>query len=115
MVKAGKLKALAITGDARNAEFPDVLPYKEQGYDIPPGGWFGLFAPGKTPRDITNRLAGEVSKILKSPAQRKLITAAFGTEPIGSTPEEFAKFLKAEGPRADELAAMLRAAGYNGD
>lgn len=115
MVRAGKLKALAITGDRRNADFPDVRPYKEQGYDIPPGGWFGLFAPGKTPADITNRLSAEVSKILKSPAQRKLITAAFGTEPVGNTPEEFARFLKSEGPRADELANLLRAAGYQGD
>ncbi len=114
-IRGGKLKGIAITTDDRNPEFPDIKTYKEQGYDIPKGGWFGLFAPGRTPREITNRIAGETSKILKSPAQRKFLTAAFGAEPIGNTPEEFARFLKAEGPRADELAELLRAAGYTGD
>jgi tripartite-type tricarboxylate transporter receptor subunit TctC len=115
LIKGGKLKGLAVTGDRPNAEFPGIKPYKAQGYDIPPGGWFGLFAPGKTPRDITERLAREVSTIIKSPAQRKAIVAAFGNEPVGNTPEEFARFLKAEGPRADEMAELLKAAGYKGE
>src|SRR4051812_24541514 len=114
-IRGGKLKGLAISTETRNPEFPDIKSYKEQGYDIPNGGWFGLFAPGKTPRDITTRLATEVTKIIKSPAQRKFLTAAFGTEPIGNTPDEFARFIKAEGPHADELAELLRAAGYTGE
>ncbi len=114
-IKAGKLKGLAISTDRHNPDFPDIKPYKEQGYDIPNGGWFGLFAPGKTPHDIIERLSREVSKIINSPQQKKFITAAFGAEPIGSTPEEFARFLKAEGPRADELADLLKAAGYKGE
>jgi tripartite-type tricarboxylate transporter receptor subunit TctC len=114
-IKGGKLKGLAISTDARNPDFPDIKSYKEQGYDIPNGGWFGLFAPAKTPRDITERLAREVSKIIHSPKEKQIITAAFGSAPIGNTPDEFARFLKAEGPRSDELAEMLRAAGYTGE
>lgn len=114
-LRAGKLKGLAISTGARNPDFPDVRTYKEQGYDMPNGGWFGLFAPGGTPREITERLSREVSRVINSPAQKKFITAAFGSEPIGNRPEEFARFLKAEGPRADELAELLRASGYKGE
>lgn len=114
-IRAGKLKGLAISTSERNAEFPDIKTYQEQGYDIPNGGWFGLFAPARTPKEITERLSREVSRIINSPVQKKFISAAFGSDPIGSTPEEFAKFLKAEGPHADELAELVRAAGYTGE
>jgi tripartite-type tricarboxylate transporter receptor subunit TctC len=114
-IRAGKLKGLAISTDNRNPDFPDIKPYKEQGFDIPNGGWFGLFGPGRLPRDITERVSREVSRIIQSPAQKKFLTAAFGTEPIGNTPDEFARFLKAEGARADELADLLKAAGYKGE
>jgi tripartite-type tricarboxylate transporter receptor subunit TctC len=114
-IRGGKLKGLAITTEKRNADFPDIASYKEQGYDISNAGWFGLFGPGKLPRDITDRMAREVGRIINQPAQRKFLTAAFGTDPVGSMPDEFARFLKAEGPRADELAELLRAAGYKGD
>jgi hypothetical protein len=48
-IRGAKLKGLAITTDARNPDFPGIKTYREQGYDIPRGGWFGLFAPGRTP------------------------------------------------------------------
>ncbi len=114
-IRGGKLKGLAISTSERNAEFPDIKTYREQGYEIPNTAWFGLFAPARTPHEIVERLSREVSRIINAPAQKKLITAAFGAEPIGNTPEEFAKFLKAEGAHADEIADLLRGAGYTGE
>ncbi len=114
-IRGGKLKGLATSTPERNPEFPDIKTYREQGYDIPNGGWFGLFAPARTPKEVTERIAREVSRIINAPAQKKFISAAFGSEPIGNAPDEFAKFLKTEGPHADELADLLRAAGYTGE
>jgi len=112
LIRAGKLKALAIRSEQRNAELPDIPTYREQGYDLGSGGWFALAAPGKTPKAIVERLNREVVRIIKSPGVREKITAAFGAPPIGSTPEEFAKMMRDEARHADEMVALLKAAGY---
>lgn len=66
-IKAGKLKALAVTGDKRVSSLPDVPTLKEQGIDLAVTGWHGLFAPPKTPDAILDRLHKETTAAMKDP------------------------------------------------
>jgi tripartite-type tricarboxylate transporter receptor subunit TctC len=103
-IKAGKLKALAVTASKRSPYLPDVPTISESGvpgYDVT--GWLGLMAPVGTPEPVIRRLSAEVQKMLKSPEMRAQLV---GAEPIGSTPEEFASFLKADN---DRWAAVVKA------
>jgi tripartite-type tricarboxylate transporter receptor subunit TctC len=93
-IKAGKVRALAWTGPTRSPLIPEVPTVAESGlpgYEVV--GWFGLFAPAGTPRDIVNRLNAETAKILKLPElKEKLI----GYDTASSTPEQFAAIIKAD-------------------
>ena len=98
-VKAGRLRALAVTSRARSPEMPDVPTVAEvggasmAGYDAVI--WLGLLAPTGTPPEIVQRLNRELAKILADPEAQKAIRAT-GVETAPSTPEEFAAQLKAE-------------------
>jgi len=87
-IKAGKLRALAVTTKTRSALMPepstivDTLP----GYETV--AWFGVLAPAGTPPDIVNKLSVEIGKIARSPEMREKLVA-MGAEPVGGTPEEF--------------------------
>jgi len=98
-VKQGKLRALAITSAERSPLEP-ALPTMAQsgvpGYEVV--GWQGIFAVAGTPRDIAARLQAEVAKVLRSAQMRERL-AALGAEPVGSTPEEFASFMRMENER----------------
>jgi tripartite-type tricarboxylate transporter receptor subunit TctC len=102
-IKAGKLKALAVTSERRSPALPEVPTIAESGF---PGynavGWNGLFAPANTPRDTVARLANEVSAILKRPEVREKI-AAQGADVIGGTPEQFAAFIRADSAKWAQL------------
>ncbi len=102
-IKAGKLKALAVTSERRSLALPDVPTIAESGF---PGynavGWNGLFAPAATPRDIAARLASEVSAILNRPEIREKI-AAQGADVVGGTPEQFAAFIRADSAKWAQL------------
>jgi tripartite-type tricarboxylate transporter receptor subunit TctC len=90
LVKAGKLRALAVTTRTRSPLMPDVPTVAESGlagYETV--AWFGVLAPAGTPREIVNRLSAEIAKIARSPEMRERLTS-LGAEPVGSTPEEFA-------------------------
>ncbi len=95
-VKAGKLRALAVTSSKRVPELPDMPTTSESGL---PGfevvGWFGLFAPAGTPKPVKTRLNGEIVKILNIPETRERLSS-HGLIPGGGTPEELGAFLKAE-------------------
>jgi len=99
LIKAGKLKALAVTSAQRSAAVPDV-PTMEQaggsalkGYDAT--SWFGLLAPAGTPPDVISRVQQEVAKSLNTPAIKEKMLAQ-GAIPGGNTPQEFATFIDAE-------------------
>jgi tripartite-type tricarboxylate transporter receptor subunit TctC len=89
LIKAGKLRALAVTTKSRSALMPELPTIAEAGL---PGfetvAWFGVLAPAGTPPEIVNRLSAEIAKIAKSPEIRERLVA-MGAEPVGSTPEEF--------------------------
>ncbi|MGV3632811.1 MAG: Bug family tripartite tricarboxylate transporter substrate binding protein [Pseudorhodoplanes sp.] len=92
-IKAGKLKAIAISKKERQKELPDVPTLKEAGFpDIDPQSWFGLFAPAGTPKAIIEKIQKDVAEVFKEPAfQKRLETLAF--EPVASTSDAFAKFI----------------------
>jgi len=92
-IKAGRLKAIAVGTPQRLAQLPDVPTVVEMGYkDFETSQWYGIMAPGGTPRDIVKRLQEESLKALKSSAvtQRFAEDSAVGG---GGTPEEFAAFI----------------------
>ncbi len=96
-VRAGKLRAVAVTGDKRSHVLPDVPTLAEQGF---PGfsahAWWGLFAPAGVPKPIMDRFHGELVKALALPDVHKQFTEQFGMQVTGSTPEELQRFLVAE-------------------
>lgn len=96
LVKAGKVKPLALTGPKREASMPDVPTVAELGF---PGfnfaTWVGVFSPAKTPQSIVERLNSEINLILFIPEfQQQLDKAGFG--PIGGSLAKSADYLKAE-------------------
>ncbi|MBK7794046.1 MAG: tripartite tricarboxylate transporter substrate binding protein [Betaproteobacteria bacterium] len=95
-VKAGKLKALAVTTARRSKLAPDLPTLAEAGlpgFDI--STWFGLLAPAGTPADVVARWNAEVTRILNSAEMRERMTA-LGAEPAPDTPAEFARFIAGE-------------------
>ena len=89
-IKAGQLRALAVTTATRTSVLPDLPTMQESGVpDFDIGTWFGLFAPAGTPSAIVSKLNAEVVGILNQPDTRKRL-AAISVEPAGGTPAEFA-------------------------
>ena len=71
------------------------------------GGWYGLFAPAKTPADIVARLHHDVTMVLEAPDVRNAY-AALGLDPLGSSPAEFKRFLAEQVRRYAELVAIAK-------
>ena len=95
-IKAGKLRALAVTTARRSSALPDVPTLDEaglKGFDI--GTWFGVLAPAATPRDIVARLNTEMVKVIRSPDFRKRM-AEIGAEPIGNSADQMAAQIRSE-------------------
>jgi tripartite-type tricarboxylate transporter receptor subunit TctC len=107
-IKAGKLRALAVTGSKRSPQLPDVPTVAESGV---PGYeayvWMGLLAPRGTPPAVIDRLNAELRLALASDEVRTYMTNA-GMEIVGSTPAEFGKFYRAE---RDQWAKVIRETG----
>jgi tripartite-type tricarboxylate transporter receptor subunit TctC len=95
-IRTGRLRPLGVTGSKRVVSLPDVPTIAEAGvpgYEVIQ--WYGIVAPANTPRDVIAKLHGEIANILKSPEVREKL-AADGAEPVGSTPEQFAAFIREE-------------------
>jgi tripartite-type tricarboxylate transporter receptor subunit TctC len=92
-VKAGRLRALAVTSAKRATAIPELPTVAEAGV---PGyeaiGWFGLLAPAATPRALVERLSRDANAVLANPEVRTKMLA-LGAEPSGDTPEQFARFI----------------------
>ena len=90
LVRAGKLRAIAVTTRTRSPLMPDVPTVAESGlagYETV--AWFGVLAPAGTPREIVNRLSQEMARVARSPEMTERLMS-LGAEPVGGTPEEFA-------------------------
>jgi tripartite-type tricarboxylate transporter receptor subunit TctC len=108
LVKANKVKALAVTSLKRNPALPDVPTVAESGFpDFEDYTWVGLFGPARLPADIVNRINMIVSEAVRTPEmQAKLATA--GLEPLPGTPAAFADYLKRE---VAKWGAIVKATG----
>lgn len=95
-IKAGKLRALAVTGDQRNPQQPDVATFSENGFPtIDLKSWFGLFVPKGTPTAIVQKLSTDISAAVQDPAVQKRLKE-IGSEPVGSKTEQFQPFVNNE-------------------
>ncbi|OGA31071.1 MAG: hypothetical protein A3G80_08375 [Betaproteobacteria bacterium RIFCSPLOWO2_12_FULL_62_13b] len=106
-VKAGRLRALAVSGAARGAAFPDVPTVTEVGYrDATYNGWVGFFAPAGTPRNILMKVSADTARALKMPDVAARLPGR-GAEAAGTTPDEFAARYRADVAR---YAKIIKAA-----
>ena len=102
-VLAGKLKALAITGESRTPELPTVPTLAEAGIkDMVVYSWQGFAVPKDTPDDIVNRLSEALRDTLKQPDVTKTLNG-LGFEVVANTPDEFTKFQQQEVARWKEV------------
>jgi tripartite-type tricarboxylate transporter receptor subunit TctC len=108
LVKAGRLRILAVTGARRSPSMPEVPTVAEAGLpDYEFNSWFGIFAPAKTPAPIISRLNGVIVKALAAPEVREQLAGA-GLDPEPSTPEELGKILRSD---VVQWAKIIKAAG----
>jgi tripartite-type tricarboxylate transporter receptor subunit TctC len=103
LAKAGKIKALAVTSMKRVAIAPEISTVAESGmngFDF--ASWYGLWGPKGMPADLVAKIQATVTKIVQRPDVKELF-ATLGFEPIGSTPEYFAKYIKDEMARYQQI------------
>jgi tripartite-type tricarboxylate transporter receptor subunit TctC len=104
-VKAGKLKAIAVTTGTRSSLLPNVPTIAESGL---PGyeasNWYGFLAPAKTPPDIIDRLNREMVKVLQSPEVKDKL-AGLGAEPVGNSPQAFGELIRTDAAKWKKIVA----------
>jgi tripartite-type tricarboxylate transporter receptor subunit TctC len=110
--RAGKLRALAVTGPKRTPAAPDIPTVAEAGvpgYEVTT--FYGVSAPAKTPRSIIDRLHGEIVRALNTPELRERLQT-LGADPVGNTPEQYTAFMQNE---IAKWTKVIRAAGIKGE
>ena len=96
LVKAGKIRALAVSTAKRSPAVPEIPTVAEAGVaGYNSGSWFGLLAPAGTPKPVIDKLATETQRILKLPDVNERLSG-LGAEPVGDRPEQFAAHIKSE-------------------
>ncbi|MDP2357910.1 MAG: tripartite tricarboxylate transporter substrate binding protein [Beijerinckiaceae bacterium] len=107
-IQAGTLRPIGITSKERSKSLPNVVPMAEQGWpDFDVRGWFGVVAPAGTPKEIVDKYNATIKAMLMRPdMQQKL--SNIGLDPLSSTPDEFAAFIRAE---VAKWAPVVKASG----
>ena len=106
-IDKGSLRALAVTSAKRSPALPDVPTMSEAGVkDYEVLNWFGMFAPAGTPPAIVERLASEAAAMFADPKTKEMLTAE-GADPVASNPADFAKFVRAEIAKWDEVGKAV--------
>jgi tripartite-type tricarboxylate transporter receptor subunit TctC len=111
-VRAGRVKALAVTTAKRSPLTPELPTIAESGlpgFDI--NTWFGVFVPAGTPREIVDRLHAEFTRALTAPDVREKMLL-LGAQPVGNRPEEFAAYIRSE---SGKYARVIKASGARAD
>jgi len=106
-VRAGKLRALAVTTTARSAALPEVPALREYVPDYEASQWYGIAAPGRTPADIVARLNNEINAAFDDAAMKSRFAAISG-EPLSGSPEEFGRLMSDE---TEKWAKVVQFAG----
>jgi tripartite-type tricarboxylate transporter receptor subunit TctC len=112
LVKSGRLRALATTTSRRSpswSEIPTVAESGVPGFEV--SAWFGVLAPAGTPGPIIARLSAELTRMLRNREVREGLLAQ-GSDPVGSTPEEFGRHLRTE---IDKWSKVVQASGLRAD
>jgi tripartite-type tricarboxylate transporter receptor subunit TctC len=104
-IRAGKLKALAVTTLTRSPALPDVPPVADTIKGFAVDTWWGLVAPAGTPKEVVAKLNGAFVAALRSP-EAKTRFAALMAEPVTSSPEEFGNFMKAELAKYEKVVKL---------
>ena len=110
--KGGRLRVLGAMTEKRHPFIPEVPTFIEQGYkEFVMGNWTGIVAPAKTPRATVDKIAAEVTRIIRSADISKRLTDQ-AVEPLGGTPDEFGKLIRAETTR---FGLAVKASGAKAD
>ncbi|MFN7086863.1 MAG: Bug family tripartite tricarboxylate transporter substrate binding protein [Burkholderiales bacterium] len=96
-IRAGRIKALAVTTAERHPELPNVPTTAEMGYPgMGTNAWNGLFAPAKVPKTLLNRIHADVLKVMESPEMKESLSKRFMSVVVNKSPAEFNEFVRAE-------------------
>jgi tripartite-type tricarboxylate transporter receptor subunit TctC len=107
-IQAGTLRPIGITSKERSKSLPDVVPMAEQGWpEFDVRGWFGVVAPAGTPKEIVDRYNATIKAMLARPDTLQRLSN-IGLDPLSSTPDEFAAFIRAE---VAKWAPVVKASG----
>ena len=107
-VRSGRVRALAVTGAKRTRAAPELPTMQEAGIrDYESMTWYAVVAPAATPQDVVTKIGSEVAGIVKQPEVADRLSKE-GADPVGSTPEEFGRYLRAE---IEKWRKVIRAAG----
>jgi tripartite-type tricarboxylate transporter receptor subunit TctC len=109
-IKAGRLRALAVTPAKRTPVLPDVPTLGEAGVPVVVVNWYGLIAPAGTPKAVVDRISGETAKAMQSPDMMKRVVAE-GSEAVGGSRQAFAAHIRAE---HDLWSKVIKQAGIRG-
>lgn len=111
-VKAGRLRAIAVTSRERYPLVPELPTMIEVGFPgFEAGNWIGVVVPAATPRPVVTKLSADMVRVIRTPEIKEKFSAQ-GIDPIGTTPEEFGKFLKSE---VEKWGKVVRDVGAKAD
>ena len=111
-LQAGRLRALAVTPPKRMPVLPDLPTLDEAGVKgMVVMNWYGLIAPGRTPKAVTERISKETASAMHSPELKKRL-AAESSEPVGSSPSDFTAHIRAE---HEQWSRLIKQAGIRGE
>ncbi len=108
LVRSGKARVVAVSGSVRSGLAPEVPTFKELGYNIEGNGWYALFAPAKTPKDVIDRYARAAIEVIRAPDMKQRLEQ-MGLEPTGLGPGELGAILKTD---YEKWGPVIRASGF---
>jgi tripartite-type tricarboxylate transporter receptor subunit TctC len=108
MHRAGRIRVLATSDKQRSPFVPDLPTFREAGYDLEATGWYGMFAPARTPPEVIERLNTVIVAAVHSPEVKERLLA-FGLQPTGTSAKEFAEIQKSDSAR---WAPAVKASGF---
>ncbi|HWM44599.1 MAG TPA: tripartite tricarboxylate transporter substrate-binding protein, partial [Burkholderiales bacterium] len=111
-IKAGRLRALAVSGTKRSSAFPELPTIAEFYPGFENSIWLGLFGPAGMPPEVLARLRAETKKALELPEIREKLHAAGGLEPLVTTPEEFSSLIRRD---HDRFGKLIKEVGIKAD